>query len=253
MLIDINTYIGHWPFRQLRDNTAQGLLKQMDKNGIDLAITASIHGIFYKNLLPANEEVAAQAKRYRDRIVPFAVINPLDADWEEDLRRSAEEMELKGLRLFPQYHGYSLTDTAGLELIDAAYELNWPIQVPMRVVDRRQRHPMDWASDLAASDFEDALAARPLVKWMILDALGLDGTKMPPNASYVVEISRMTAVLQRNIQGFIETAGHVHLSFGTGMPFKMPGPALLKLDVLDVPKTVREAIAWKNAKKVLLD
>ena len=82
---------------------------------------------------------------------------------------------------------------------------------------------------------------------MILDSLGLDGTRLPANASYLVEISRMTAVLQRNIQSFMETAGAEHLAFGTGMPFKMPAPTLLKLEVLDQPEGVREAIAWRNA------
>ena len=35
MLIDINTWVGHWPFRQLRGADASGLLKRMDKKGID--------------------------------------------------------------------------------------------------------------------------------------------------------------------------------------------------------------------------
>ena len=251
MLIDINTYVGHWPFRQLRHNTVDGLLRLMDSNGVDRAVTASIHGMFYKNVLPANEEVAHGTRTHRDRILPYAVINPADADWEEDLRRSAEDLELTGVRLFPQYHGYHLTDPAALELIDAASALGWPVQVPMRVVDRRQRHPWDQAHDLAAADFERALAARPAARWMILDSLGLDGTRLPANASYLVEISRMTAVLQRNIQSFMETAGAEHLAFGTGMPFKMPAPTLLKLEVLDQPEGVREAIAWRNAETLL--
>ena len=61
----------------------------------------------------------------------------------------------------------------------------------------------------------------------------------------------MTAVLQRNIQAFIETAGVNHLAFGTGMPFKMPSPTLLKLEVLDQQEGVREAITWRNAETLL--
>ena len=57
----INTYVGHWPFRQLRRNTVEGLLRLMDSNGIDRAVTASIHGMFYKNVLPANEEIAHES------------------------------------------------------------------------------------------------------------------------------------------------------------------------------------------------
>ncbi len=251
MLIDINTYVGHWPFRQLRNNSLQGIVRSMDRNAIDRAVTASIHGIFYKNVHPANQELAKQAKRYPDRIHPYAVINPLDADWEEDFRRSVEDLGMQGLRIFPQYHGYRLTDSPAIELVDAACGIGWPIQVPMRVVDRRQRHPHDWAADISADDITSALAKRPDAFWMILDALGLNGAELPDNGNYLVDISRMTAVLQRNMQTFMASAGHGHLAFGTGMPFKMAEPTLLKLEVLDSDQTVRDMIAWKNADTML--
>ncbi|HIC70351.1 MAG TPA: hypothetical protein EYO90_12605 [Candidatus Latescibacteria bacterium] len=66
-----------------------------------------------------------------------------------------------------------------------------------------------------------------------------------------MEISRMASVLQRNIQELISEAGAGRLAFGTGMAFKVPEPALLKLEILDTSKAVREKIAWKNAAKML--
>lgn len=84
MLIDVNTYIGHWPFRQLRHNTAEAMVKRMDQHGIDQAVVASIHGIFYKNVHPANEELAKAVRRYRDRLIPFATLNPAYPGWETE-------------------------------------------------------------------------------------------------------------------------------------------------------------------------
>jgi hypothetical protein len=49
MRIDFHTYIGHWPFRQLRGNTAEGLVAYMERFGIDRAVVANINGVFYKN------------------------------------------------------------------------------------------------------------------------------------------------------------------------------------------------------------
>jgi len=121
----------------------------------------------------------------------------------------------------------------------------------MRVVDRRQRHKWDLAEDLAPEDIYTALAQCPETRWMWLNSLGLDGTRLPAEAQFLVEISRMTAVLQRTIQALIETTGPGHLAFGTGMPFKVPEPALLKLEVLDVPPNVVERIAWRNASEML--
>ena len=140
MLIDINTWIGHWPFRQLRHNTAAALTRRLDSRGIDRAVVADVSGVLYKNVHTANEALARETKRYRDRLLPFGTLNPKYPGWEEDLRRCAEDLGLCGLRLYPQYHEYELTDPEALELIDAAADLRWCIQVPMRIVDRRQRH-----------------------------------------------------------------------------------------------------------------
>jgi predicted TIM-barrel fold metal-dependent hydrolase len=251
MRIDVNTYIGHWPFRQLRHNTAEALVRRMDERDIDQAVVASIDGILYKNVHPANEILSTQVQPFRDRLIPFATLNPTYPGWQEDLRRCAGELGLSGLRLYPHYHGYRLGDPEALELIHAATQLGWAIQVPMRVVDRRQRHKWDLAEDLAPDEVYAMLAQCPGTRWMWLNSLGLDGARLPAEAQYLVEISRMTAVLQRNIQALIETAGAEHLAFGTGMPFKVPEPALLKLQVLDAPPEAIEGIAWRNASEML--
>ena len=251
MLIDVNTYIGHWPFRQLRHNTASTLVKRMDQRNIDKAMVASLNGVFYRNAHAANAEVSKETRRLRDRLIPCATLNPTFPGWEEDLRRCAEGLELKGLRLYPQYHGYRLADPAALELIDAVGELGWPIQVPMRLEDRRTRHPFDLAEDLAPSDLAQILALRPKTNWMFLNALGLNGSQLPSTARFLVEISRMTSVLQKNIPDLIDQVGPEHLAFGTGMPLKVPEPALLKVEILDAPKRVKERICWRNAARML--
>lgn len=251
MLIDVNTWIGHWPFRQLRHNTAAALVKRMDKCGIDRAVVANIHGVLYKSPHNANEEIARDTRRYRDRLLPFASLNPTYPGWREDLRRCAEDLNLAGIRLYPQYQQYELTDPVALELIDAAAALGWAVQVPMRIVDRRQRHPWDLAGDLTRADLEAAVAARPKVKWMFINALGLDGSRLDSKARWLLDISRMTALLQRNMQGIIDSAGPSHLAFGSGMAFKDPHPSLLKLDVLDRSTAVKQRIAWKNAAALL--
>lgn len=48
MLVDINSYIGHWPLRRLRGNTLGFMLQRMDKFDVDKSVVANINGIFYK-------------------------------------------------------------------------------------------------------------------------------------------------------------------------------------------------------------
>ena len=181
MIIDVNAWVGHWPFRQLRHNTVQGLLRLMDRSGIDRAVVASVHGVFYRNAHSANEELAKQVLRHRDRLIPFATLNPTYAEWGEDLRRCAEDLELCGIRLVPQYHGYDLDSDASLDLLDAVSDLGWCVQVPMRIVDRRQRHPWDMADDLKPAMFRRFLNLRPHIRWMILNGAGFTGRILPPD------------------------------------------------------------------------
>ena len=49
MLIDINAYVGHWPFMQLKYNTCESLAQRMDRFGVDVSVISNLNGIFYKN------------------------------------------------------------------------------------------------------------------------------------------------------------------------------------------------------------
>jgi predicted TIM-barrel fold metal-dependent hydrolase len=76
MIIDMSAYLGHWPFRRLRHNDADGLLALMDRAEIDRACVSSASAIFYRNSQAGNEELAGQIAGHEDRLTPFAVINP---------------------------------------------------------------------------------------------------------------------------------------------------------------------------------
>ena len=247
MIIDVNTYIGHWPFRRLRYNRAEDLVRRMDNKGIDNAIVSSLHGVFYKNAHASNKELSLAVRPFRGRLIPFATLNPTYPGWREDLQRCAQDLGMRGLRLYPGYHGYAIGDEPFLELVKAAADLGWPIQIPQRLVDRRQRHRWDLAEDITAAAYSALTALCPDAKWMILSSLGLDGRIFSPEASLLIDICRYDAVLRRSIQGLIDSIGIEYLAFGTGMPFKVPEAALLKLELLDLTPEDRECIAWRNA------
>ena len=79
MLVDINAYVGHWPFQQFRITSCEKLLEKMDQYGAGQSVVSHLHGLFYKNAQSANEELVEELKsnrRFRDRFIPFAVINP---------------------------------------------------------------------------------------------------------------------------------------------------------------------------------
>ena len=135
-MIDVNAYLGHFAFRQLRHNTADGLLRLMDRNGIERAAVSSAASITYRNAQAGNEELAAEVKGHGDRFIPIAVINPAYAGALDDLRTCREEFGMRGLRLYPSWHNYQLTDPSCVELVNAAAAAGMSISIPLRVEDR---------------------------------------------------------------------------------------------------------------------
>lgn len=256
MIIDVNAYLGHWPFRQLRHNTVDSLLKLMDENEIDKAMVSSINAIFYKNCHAGNEELAAETKAHRDRLIPFATLDPQYSGLEDDLKQCHEEFGMAGLRLFPHYHNYQLTSEGSLCMIQRAAARGMVMSVPIRVVDRRQRHWLDNVSDLSISDVSSAMKKCPEASFIILNGRGFQNSELVKDKdlkdrNFLIEISRMGVVLQEEIPKLISALGPSKLAFGTGIPFKYPAPALLKVQVLDAPEQIKEKIRWENAARVL--
>jgi predicted TIM-barrel fold metal-dependent hydrolase len=256
VLIDVNAYIGHWPFRELRHNTAAALVRLMDRKAIDVACVSNASAILYKNPQTANEELARQVRRHGDRLIPFAVINPTYADWEHDLAVCSEELGCRGLRLYPGYHNYDLADACCAELVSAATERGLPISIPIRATDRRQRHCLVDVPDVPLDAIASLEARHPKARFILLNGIGYPGSALgkPDNGlprNYFIEISRLSAVLQSEIRRLIDVLGAGRLVFGTGMCFKYPDPPLLKLEVLEATRAQKERIRWRNAAKLL--
>lgn len=145
MWIDINAYIGHWPYKQLHDSTLTGLIDRMDWFGIDKAVVAHLDGVHFKNSQSANEAFFAQLKSEKSlqkRIIPFAVINPAYPGWEADLKKCISN-GIAGVRLYPQYHDYLPEDPACVALVRKCRDANLVVGLTTRMVDSRQRSWLD--------------------------------------------------------------------------------------------------------------
>lgn len=256
MIIDVNAYLGHFAFRQLRHNTATGLLKLMDSKGIDKAVVSSASAITYRNSQVGNEEVYAEVKCHLRRLIPFAVINPFYAGWEDDLRICHEDFGMSGLRLYPKWHNYSLSDQRCLDLVNAATEREMVISIPIRAEDYRQHHWLVDVPDVSLGEIVDLVKTCPHAQFILVNGIGYVNSSLGRKdnglpSNYYIEISRLSAVLSNEIGQLITNLGAERLVFGTGMPFNYPDPALVKLEVLEASEGEKEKIRWRNTAKLL--
>jgi predicted TIM-barrel fold metal-dependent hydrolase len=252
MIVDVNAYLGHFAFRQLRHNTAVSLLALMDNKEIDKAVVSSASAITYRNAQTGNEDIAREIRGHSDRLIPFAVINPFYAGWQDDLKICHEEFGMKGLRLYPKWHNYQLSSPCCRELVDAATERGMVISIPIRVEDNRQRSWLLNIPDVPLKEIVELVKARPKARFILLNGigytrcpLGRKNNDLPTN--YAIGLSRLSAVLANELGQLIKNLGAERVMFGTGMPFNYPDPALVKMEVLDASEADKEKILSQNA------
>lgn len=140
MIVDANAFVGNWPFRQL-DGSPAGLIELMDEKGVDKALVSAFEGVTYRNCHAANHELIEAIDDHRDRLIPVATINPIYANWEEDLEEAIEELGCQAVKLLPTYHYYDLNEEPVVKAVNRCAELDIPVIIAFALEDQRQRHP----------------------------------------------------------------------------------------------------------------
>jgi predicted TIM-barrel fold metal-dependent hydrolase len=249
MIIDFNTYLGHWPFRRLCARTALEALKWMDKNRISIAVVSSLNSVLYMDSHDGNYELLEEVEQYGERFVPLAVVNPKYPGWENELEECIS-LGFRGLRLYPQYHNYLLTDEDCLRLVKKASEKNLVVSIPVRLRDGRGRHWMDLARDISLDELKQLAEKSPETKIVVLEARGVVDTPLINYSNVYFEISRMNAAFGE-IDRLIEQAGDSRVVFGSGFPLKYLQSAILKTKLIKKPRETIEKILWRNACSLL--
>ncbi len=250
MIIDFNAYLGHWPFRRLPARSAAELVDLMDKVGIDVAVVSSLNSTLYADPQEGNFELLEDIKNHGRRFVPLAVINPKYPGWEDDLEDCIGN-GFKGLRLYPQYHNYMLTDDECLKLISKASDMKLTVSIPIRLRDGRGRHWMDSARDVAIQEVEQLAEKLPNSKIVLLESRDVVSTALVKYGNVYFEMSRMASIIGGEIKSLIQSVGASRVVFGSGVPLKYISSALLKIRLLKEDEEVKERILWRNASDLL--
>jgi predicted TIM-barrel fold metal-dependent hydrolase len=251
MIIDLNASLGHYPFRRLRHRTAGELVRCLDRQGIDRAVVTSLHSVFYRDAHRGNEELWTEAKPHAARLIPVATANPRYVGWERDLAEALETWGMKAVALWPEYHGYALSDRHGQAALTAIAERGVPLMLVQRLEDRRQRHTWDRAEDLAAAAVLEAARQHPRLKFLLVNWAGLDGAKLAAGGlagRCLIDFARLQVVFRQEVPKLLATLGAGAVAFGSHLPFDYAGPSLIKLaNLAHLPAADFEKIAWRNA------
>lgn len=236
MIIDVSNTLGRHRFKP--EIKAEELLKEMDKNHIDMAV---IH--CYGESMD-NESVYRAVTGHPDRFIGFYTVNPWSTDSAGELEEALKEKGFKGLYMDPVRHGYMLCERE--------------VFYPLLDVCRKHQAPV-WcygAAEVFSNPvfFEQIAEDYPDVN-IIMGRMGLQYD----NASAVVVGKRHKNVfletsssMDFNTLRAMKTAGIDQVLLGTGTP----DAGFYELELVKVRKAAvnfpdgEEKVLWKNAARI---
>ena len=257
MLVDVNAYIGHWPFLQLQYNNCRGILDRMNRFGVDLSVVSNLNGIFYKNTQSANRELSdalKSSRQFGNRFIPFAVINPVYGGWRDDLETSLDKLGMKGIRLYPQYHDYTPDDPSCIELVKRVRDRGLPVALSLRMVDNRQRSWMDIEKEWSLKDIMPLVREVPDAKFLILNVangahLSDEESALLKRAGVLMDTSGRALT---NLGDLLGKYGKDKFAFGTHAPILDYLTGLLRIESMrenEADAETKELLKAGNAKR----
>ncbi|MFW6270228.1 MAG: amidohydrolase family protein, partial [Bacillota bacterium] len=110
--------------------TGENLIKKMDKNGVKKSI---VFGFAFQNMdlcKRVNDYTIKMVKKYPDRFIGLAVVNPNSKESKKELIR-CKKAGLQGVgELFPQGQKFDIEDKRSMENIaEYCRENNWPVLI----------------------------------------------------------------------------------------------------------------------------
>lgn len=246
--IDTNIYLSRWPLRRLpldRPNTLADTLREM---GVVEAWCGSFDSLLHKDIAAANQRLATACNK-QPLFKPFGSVNLTLPEWEEDLRRCVEEHHMPGIRIHPNYHGYTLEDARFERLLALAAERRFLLQLTVQMEDERMMHPRLRVPPVDLSPLPPLLKKIPAARIILLNSL-----KGSPDA-----IQRACAdagnawfdlAMVEGLGGLskvLEALPVNRLLYGSHAPLFYPQAAHLKLKESELDKAQSTAIQHENA------
>lgn len=250
MRIDVNTFLGSYPWRDVPGTSLDSLRASLPVHQIDEAWVSHLPALFWKDPMAGNGWLADTLASARE-LRPVPAVHPGLPAWEETLGW-AMSSRVPAVRADPMLWGLPPDGEAMRALVHACGARNLPLLLAVRLEDGRQRHPLDHATDLPAAAIRHLLRADDRTRFLITHA-DRDtieqvhfGSTPAESARVHWDISWVWGPPEDHLETLLTTIGAARFVFGTGRPLRLPDNALAKLDLLDLAAEDRARIESGN-------
>lgn len=250
-MIDVNVSLSRWPFRRLPYDDPPRLVEKLRRGGVTEAWAGSFDALLHRDIASVNARLADECRQHGDGfLVPFGTVHPLLPDWRDDLRRCREEHAMRGIRLFPNYHGYALDTPQVAELFELAASDRLIVQIAVEMEDDRTQHPLVRVAPVDPAPLTDLAGKFPALPIIVLNGLsvlkGVALAKLAERKNVWFDLTMLEGV--GGIEKLIEQVPYEQVLFGSHLPFFTLEAAKLKLKESELGNFVQEAITTKNAR-----
>jgi predicted TIM-barrel fold metal-dependent hydrolase len=255
MRIDVNAFLGAYPYRRVPGTSVDALLRAMTRTEIDAAWVSHLPSLFWRQPMEGNAWLYETVAR-ESRLKPVPAVHPGLAGWDAALGEAADR-GAPVVRCDPLHYGL---DPGGPEmrvLAAACAAAGLPLLMAVRLEDGRQRHPNDATAELPAAAVRSLVRSDRGVRLVITHAdRGFIeevhfGSTPEEAARLWWDVSWVWGPPEDHLATLLGTIGVDRFVFGTGQPLRIPEAGVAKLDLLDLPPDQRAAIESENIVKGL--
>lgn len=254
MVIDVNAFVGAYPWRRVPATSPRDLLVAMDRVGIDTAWVSHLPGVFWRDPADGNAWLWETTER-EPRFEPVPAVQPELPGWEQIISAAAER-GAPAVRVDPTFQGIAPAGVPMRALAAACGEASVPLMLAVRFEDGRQRHPNDRADELPAAAVRALIRSDPRVRILVTHAdRGFIeevhfGSTPEEAARLWWDISWIWGPPEDHLELLLDTIGPDRFVFGSGQPLRLPETPVARLDLLDLNAESRAAIESGNARRL---
>ena len=253
--VDVNTFLGHYPFHDFGEWDADILVQEMERHGITESWISWLPAIFSRDPSSGNGNLYRVAGSER-RLRPVPAVHPGVSGWQ-DVVYDAVARQAPCLRCDPTCYDLGTGSAEMTSLLALAAEQRLPLMMAVRLEDIRQRHPDDVTPELSPAMIRALIRCHAGARLIIthadrefIEQVHFGST--PDEASRILwDISWIWGPPEDHLETLLGTVGMARFTFGTGTPLRLPETSLAKLDLLQLDADDRRRIESGNLHEFL--